>query len=495
MLQSRDITGLQEQLHTYRFNLEYLLRKVSLSGGEVLAPLEVVHMIRLQRHEIDEIKARLRSMGVVVNDDPDDEASPAWPRTLATPVSAPPPAAPLLSSNPVPDRLPHNSTHPPLPLLIRFISADTFTQICWESPLGHTTSLFHSPYPGDKLELVLRALEAARTPGHPDRGPQFTPAERGWLEQAQLWEGDRLSIDLQRRVGRALYAALTADPQALRLLYAARQHAVACDKPLAYVLRFPPQALELATLPWELLWDEQGPLLLCQRRLASCVRYFDLGLAPPPRQIAQRKLHILVLAPRAGMAPHVRAQSQHSRTVALQHLEQHGLALVEQLAVTTPAGLVDRLQSWPPVDILHFVGHGRYEAGQGALLFDDETTGEVWLPAESLAILLGETQLVLLEACQSGMLGANGKWNGVAAALASAGTLAVIAMQLSINAAMAARFSAVVYTRLAHGESIQRAVDQGRQALYAEEQAGLSWFVPTLTLRAVDAEPLYLTRT
>jgi hypothetical protein len=61
-----------------------------------------------------------------------------------------------------------------------------------------------------------------------------------------------------------------------------------------------------------------------------------------------------------------------------------------------------------------------------------------------------------------------------------------------VRAAAATRFSEVMYKALARGEPLQRAVVQARQALYVEEADGASWYVPTLTIRASDAGPLFL---
>jgi hypothetical protein len=65
-------------------------------------------------------------------------------------------------------------------------------------------------------------------------------------------------------------------------------------------------------------------------------------------------------------------------------------------------------------------------------------------------------------------------------------------MQVSCRIDAATRFAGIIYRALARGDSIQRAVDQARQALYVEEIDGASWYVPTLLIRSRAIGPLHL---
>jgi hypothetical protein len=171
---------------------------------------------------------------------------------------------------------------------------------------------------------------------------------------------------------------------------------------------------------------------------------------------------------------------------------QAGVAKIEELNPATPSTFVDRIQAGPPVDIVHFYGHGRYKDGQGELLFDDPSGGEYWLRADRLGVLPPSMRLVLLHACQSSTISEEGLLTGVAPALSAAGVPAVVAMQLTIRIPVATRFAGIVYRSLARGDSVQRAVSLARQALYVEERDGVSWYVPTVTIRARDTGPMYL---
>jgi len=261
---------------------------------------------------------------------------------------------------------------------------------------------------------------------------------------------------------------------------------------VSYLLRFPPEAALLAALPWELLWDSHGPLLLSRGALASCVRYLDLDQALPPPLPPGQTVRILAVGPHAGIPASIRTAERAARSVAWGELQRQGLVVVEELSPASPAALVDRLQAGPPVDLLHYYGHGRYNDGQGALLLDSSAGGKTWLGADRLAALLGTVRLIVLHACQSAMVGEAGLLPGVAPALSAAGVPAVVAMQVTVRIVAATRFAAVLYRSLARGNSLQQAVGQARQALYVEEEDGVSWYVPTLTIRARDTGPLYL---
>jgi nucleoside phosphorylase/CHAT domain-containing protein len=379
------------------------------------------------------------------------------------------------------------------PLTLRLVPQGDVVQVTWDADvIGRRASDFRPPYDAAMLPLVTKALDAAQWPSHPQKGPQFDPLERDRLVARGYWADGRVATDIHRRVGRQLYDALVADPEGAKALGTARDHATAQSLQLAYLLRFPPKATELAALPWELLWDERGPLLLSQGQLASCVRYLDLDQALPPPSRPGTTLRLLAIAPQARIPERVHQEDRAARTAAWAELIESGQVAMEELSPATPARLVDRIQAGPPVDILHFYGHGRYQDGQGALLFDAAGGGETWLGADRLAALLGETRLVVLHACQSSMVGSAGLLTGVAPALSAAGVPAVVAMQLTVRVAAATRFAGVVYRSLARGESVQHAVSQARQALYVEEIDGASWYVPTLSIRARETGPLRL---
>jgi len=385
------------------------------------------------------------------------------------------------------------SPSPSIPLTLRMVPHGSATHITWEADvIGTETSIFHSPFSVALLPVIIKALDAVQWPEHPHHGPAFTPEEREQLKTLGLWSGNRVAVDIHQRVGQALYNALIADSRGAQALGTIRNHATAQGIPARYVFRFPADDVELAALPWELLWDAHGPIVLSRGKLASFERYLNLAQALPPTGSSRRVLRILALSPRAHMSDDIHEEEQIARANALKELVQEGSVVMEELSPVTPNNLVDRIQAGPPVDVVHFYGHGRYKNGQGELLFDTSSGGMIWVDAQRLAVLLGETRLILLHACQSAMAGPAGLLSGVGPALCAAGVPIVIAMQLTIRVTAATRFVEVFYRAMARGDSVQHAVSQARQALFVEESDGASWYVPSLTIRARDDGLVYL---
>lgn len=362
--------------------------------------------------------------------------------------------------------------------------------IIWEADvIGRRVSTFRFPYKISTLPLVIKALDAAQQNSHP---PTFDQAEQRQLNDFGFCEGNRIVDDIHQRVGCELYNALINDPEGLNALSTVRNHATASNLPIAYVLCFPPSAINLALMPWELLWDEFGAVLLSRGKLASCVRYLDLDVALPPLVSPGKALRILAITPNADMSAGIRQEERQARITAWSDLIEAGIVEMEELSPATVQELVDRIHAGPTPDVIHFYGHGRYRNGQGVLLFDTPGGGKTWKRADQLAALLGEIKLVMLHACQSSMISESGFVTGVAPALCIAGVTAIVAMQLTMRIAAATRFAGVVYRSLARGESLQRAVSLARQALYVEDDDGASWYVPTLTIRTRKIGPLYI---
>lgn len=379
-----------------------------------------------------------------------------------------------------------------LVLTLRFVGQNDQVQIIWESDvIGRYTSAFQSPYPAPALALVTRALDAIQHPQYPHTPPQFSDDECAQLAQLGLWSGTRIVADAQRHVGRAIYAALVADPNGAIALNNVRNHAVTQGQAVTYLLRLPPELPLLAALPWEALEDDRGPLLLSRGKIASCVRYLDLDQALPPLSPPGQTLRILAIAPQAGLSPEIRAAERDARNSAWGELIRAGVVHMDELEQTTPGGLFEALQSGLPVDIVHFYGHGRFRNGEGALLFDAPNSAQTWLPARRFAAVLGDTRLVMLHACKSAATDSDDMFAATAPALAAAGVPAVVAMQFTFRVAAATRFAGIVCQNLADGQSLQHAVNQARQALYVEEDDGVSWYVPTLTIRGRDSGPLH----
>jgi hypothetical protein len=218
-----------------------------------------------------------------------------------------------------------------------------------------------------------------------------------------------------------------------------------------YVLRFPPNAISLAALPWEALWDKakNQAVLIRGNTIDSCERYVDIDMAIPPPLPAGQQLRVLALSPSYGIPDEIRQEEQAARRKSWDKLKDAGKMVYDEISPLTIAALNDYLLDAPArPDVVHYFGHGIYRNGKGYLQFDDGKGGRDLVSAERLAAVLGDIRLIVIHACQSAMVDDDGGLlTGVAPAL-SIVTGAVVAMQLTIAIPAATRFSQVFYDQL-----------------------------------------------
>lgn len=362
---------------------------------------------------------------------------------------------------------------------------------------ANETAWLKLPFPLQTIPLVIRALNARQYGDwyHPffyEGGDRTAIISQ--LRDHQLWEGDddtgEIPSDVHVRLGRILGALLCADKTvaySIDTLYQLAEHGG------EIILKFDPAAFLLAALPWEVAHIDERPLFLTNRIVLDCSRVILFTDRLPPPRHSGEQLRVLTLAPHAGFSrPPFRAFEQQARQHL--HAELDGLAVViEHLSPVTMDDLRKRLDREPPVDVIDFYGHGRFQNGHGALLFDDQHGCEDWVDAQRVAMLPHLPRLFILHACQSAQVDTMDPLAGVATALSQAGVPAVVAMQLTIRATAATDVIVpTLYRKLASGWSIQRAVAAARQALYTAEAAGISWYLPAVYIRSQEAQPFRL---
>lgn len=368
---------------------------------------------------------------------------------------------------------------------LRFVNTSPVRVIWASRTLGSTQSLFAHPFPGSDLALIQKVLEACQY--QDNREARFSEHEFQRLRKIKLCDTDRLPKDIEKRIGNRLYQALMADAEAKSALDTVRRRAAEERRQLSLVLRFPPDTPELAGLPWELLWHDQHPLLFTRSKFASSIRYLDIPQALPLPLPLNQQLRLLIISPQRGVSGSLHAQERELRMQALQPLVDEGLLTIEEFRPATISALSQRLIEGDRVDVLHFYGHGEWRNGSGYLLLDD---GE--LNASQCATLIGEIPLVVLYACHSGDTGSSSIFTGIAPMLSAEGVPTVIAMQYSVLIAAANCFHGFLYRSLAKGKSVQEAVANARQALYAQYPS--SWYVPVLYIRAHEIGSVILVR-
>jgi formylglycine-generating enzyme required for sulfatase activity len=250
-------------------------------------------------------------------------------------------------------------------------------------------------------------------------------------------------------------------------------------------------AAALAALPWEYLYGPAPYGFFALSRQTPLVRYLDL----PQTQRALRvepPLHILaVIADPEDLAPRLDVEREWQLLQQeLGVLQAEGLLTLERLVAPTIAALQRRLTQAPPIHVLHFIGHGRYDTHSrtGSLVLEDGHRRRQLLDADALGALLKDhhtLRLAFLNACEGGRGETDDPFTGLAQALVQHRLPAVIAMQYPISDRAAIHLAHAFYRALAGGLPVDAALAQARQALYVQRQR-LEWGTPVLFLRAPD---------
>ncbi len=392
----------------------------------------------------------------------------------------------------------------PFKLHIARLAGQTFEVCALETPMGEPHAVAQLPFAVEHLTPILKALELGQF--QPDR---FTEPETRALEDTGLLRNARLVPDLLPLIGRGLYQALFPDQVGTAFQMAMNEARKSRDT-VALQLRIDHDAVGLARYPWELVHDGHrhllsGGIVELTRYIAYPEAVTTLPAAPPWR--------LLYIAPRPGdVAPLPQAVEQPVVWRGLEPLSETGMLALDRLDPPTYEALLDQM-SVGDYHILHFDGHGLFArrcpacagfnppqaAGchacsafleqvpaLGYLVFEDKFGDADYVSAEAMENLLigGEVRLILLSACRSGVVSGESIFGGLGPGLIRAGVPAVVGMQLSVSVEDAVQFAHGFYTALAEGQTLARAVAEGRRRLFRAQ----SWFIPTLYLRGTGGE-------
>lgn len=339
--------------------------------------------------------------------------------------------------------------------------------------------------------------------------------------------------------GQALFDAVWHDRAAQRLFNAFQD-----SQEPGRLLTISAEHPSILALPWELLHDSapggtfllhESPRLSIRRRMPG-----STGGRRPVRVQSKTQLRLLFVIIRPTDAPFIDPRADALAVLEAVQAEAPGAVEVEFLRPATLDGLVKRLENTtlPPVDIVHFDGHGvfdrhghipaqqdRQEArsmpetdllrtadlqpgpNTGYLLFEQADGRTHYVAAPLLGDMLHRQQvaMVVLSACQSAMLGDSEEPMGsVAVRLTATGIPSVLAMTHSVLVSTTRQLFGEFYGQLARGQAIGAALDTARRALYRQpgkhmvtrgtERVQLhlhDWFVPALYQMGQDVALLH----
>jgi tetratricopeptide (TPR) repeat protein len=253
--------------------------------------------------------------------------------------------------------------------------------------------------------------------------------------------------------------------------------------------------------PWELLRDPAGTYLVHETPRISVRRRLPKtggGRTPLPVKPKDR-LRLLFVVSRPQEAGFIDPRADAMAVLDALDAKAPGRVEVEFLRPATFRKLVERLENaaLPPVDILHFDGHGTFDDSEntGYLLFEREGAGKALIDAE----LLGEQLhgkglgLMVLSACQSAAVGGEDPLGSIAARLTHAGIPTVLAMTHSVLVATTRALFEAFYELIGQGKTVTEALDEARQGLFQQRSRGerqrgstritlelQDWFLPAL---------------
>jgi tetratricopeptide (TPR) repeat protein len=331
----------------------------------------------------------------------------------------------------------------------------------------------------------------------------------GIAKKFRQWGEDLFNAVFQNRAAQRLFNDFQDENQPGRLLTISASHPA------------------ILSLPWELLCDPEGtylfhenPRISIRRRLAGA----GGGRRPFKVQVKDR-LRLLFVVSRPSDAGFIDPRGEAMAVLNAIQQAAAGRVEVEFLRPATLDNLVARLEDSrkPPVDIVHFDGHGVFdldgrfqeqakhsdpvgltkggnENGNniGYLLFEDQEGKKALITAETLGDMLNRQKvgLIVLSACQSAAMGGEDgedAMGSVAARLTHAGIPTVLAMTHSVLVTTAHQLFAKFYQGLVSGAGMGEALDNARRDLYLNQQRGerqrgeervqlklQDWFLPAL---------------
>jgi hypothetical protein len=255
-----------------------------------------------------------------------------------------------------------------------------------------------------------------------------------------------------------------------------------------------PDLPEISALPWELLYRADTRDFLARQPLTPLVRYLEVPRLTAPAPLAS-SLRILVVRSRPRDLTPLDLDSE--RDAITTAWGEQGRVKIDFLDQPTLLALRRKLIS-EPFHVLHFMGHGDFDAetGEGVLVFEDGKGQSLPVSGQVLAESLKDSRwlrLVFLNACDTAQLPrrrGQDPFSGVASALVLAGLPAVIAMQFPISDEAALVFSENFYTALAAGFPVDAAAAEARLAIHLSFPSSWEWATPALFMSVPDGRIL-----
>ncbi len=247
---------------------------------------------------------------------------------------------------------------------------------------------------------------------------------------------------------------------------------------------------QLASLPWEFLYDSRQGEYVCLSTQTPLVRYPDLP-RPTERLPVTPPLRILGMVVNAQDLDPLDIDYEKQRVEeAVKDLRERGMVELTWLPGQTWRDL-QRAMRQGPWHVFHFIGHGGYDpaSDEGLIAFANDAGYMHRLRATDLARLLDDhkpLRLVLLNSCEGARGSERDAFSSMAATLVRRGVPSVLAMQYEITDEAAIEFSRAFYEAVADGLPLDAAVAEARTAISIAIGNTMEWGAPVLYLRSPD---------
>ena len=252
------------------------------------------------------------------------------------------------------------------------------------------------------------------------------------------------------------------------------------------------EAPELATVPWEYLYDRRLNRFLALDDETPIVRYLDLPFPAGPLEVnPPLRILVMISSPR-GVAELDVEEEWVLLNQAMEDLIREGSVVLDRLERATLASLRWRLKDGN-YHVFHFIGHGGMDSSteRGVLVLEDDQGGPDVVEAETLAGILGAERtlrLAVLNACEGGRASGSDIFAGTAQTLVQQDLPAVLAMQFEITDEAAITLTHDFYKALAYGDLVDAALTEARRGLRFVKRNPLEWGTPVLYMRSGDGK-------